>query len=64
MSEPLLLPHELAAALKISERQVKRLVADGAPRIKVSDRLYRFDLAAVLEWLKARAAGAPAKEST
>ena len=45
----MLTPAELAAQLRISERTVARMVADGCPSMLVGARR-RFDLAAVTAW--------------
>jgi hypothetical protein len=48
----MLTPAELAAQLRISERQVQRLAAAGMPRVPVGARGVRYDLAACTEWLQ------------
>lgn len=45
---------ELAAQLRVSERTVARMLADGCPSLLVGRRR-RFDLAAVLSWAQTRA---------
>lgn len=50
----MLTPAELAAAFKVSERTVARMVLDGCPSMLVGSRR-RFDLAAVTAWCTARA---------
>ncbi len=57
MSEArLLLAAELARILRVSKSTLKRLVAEGLPRVHVHGRLHRYDLAAVRAWLAAREA--------
>lgn len=48
----MLTPAELAAHLRISERQVQRLAAAGMPRIPVGVRGVRYDPAACEAWLQ------------
>lgn len=50
----MLTPAELAAALRISERTVARMVAEGCPSMLARSRR-RFDLAAVTAWMQERA---------
>lgn len=54
MDARLLRTHELARELAISERTVRKLVADGMPRIEVTPKLHRYDLAVVRNWLESR----------
>lgn len=54
----MLTPAELAAALRVSERTVARMVIDGCPSMLVGSRR-RFDLAAVTAWCTARAKAGP-----
>lgn len=49
----MLTPTELAAALRISERTVARMVTDGCPSMLVGARR-RFDLATVTQWAQER----------
>jgi excisionase family DNA binding protein len=49
----MLTPAELAAALRISERTVARMVKDGCPSILAGARR-RFDLADVTAWCQKR----------
>lgn len=50
----MLTPAELAAHLRISERQVQRLAAAGMPRVPVGARTVRYDPAACTAWLQER----------
>lgn len=50
----MLTPAELAAALRVSERTVSRMVIDGCPSMLVGSRR-RFDLVAVTTWTQQRA---------
>lgn len=59
----LLTPAELAARLRVSERTVSRMVADGCPSILVGARR-RFDMAAVTRWTEQRAREACPSEKT
>jgi phage terminase Nu1 subunit (DNA packaging protein) len=54
----MLTPAELAAAFKVSERTVSRMVIDGCPSMLVGSRR-RFDLAVVTAWCTARAEAGP-----
>ena len=50
--EPIVLkPAQMAESLQISERQLKRLVADGLPYILVGRAAKRFDPITVKTWL-------------
>ena len=48
----MLTPSELATALRISERQVQRLTADGMPFQPVGARGKRYDLEQCKAWLR------------
>ena len=48
-----LTPSELAAHLRISTRQLQRLVAAGLPRIPTGARSWVYDPAACEQWLAA-----------
>ena len=48
----------LARALFVSLSSVDRLAREGCPCVRVCDSP-RFEVAAVIDWLKARAAGGP-----
>ena len=50
----MLTPAELAAALRISERTVARMVSEGCPSMLARSRR-RFDLVAVTAWMEERA---------
>jgi excisionase family DNA binding protein len=50
----LLTADELAEALRVSRRTVDRMVVEGAPRIHVRGKLYRYNLTAVMAWCQAR----------
>jgi excisionase family DNA binding protein len=49
----LLTPAELAASLRVSERTVARMVAEGCPSLLIGSRR-RFELMAVAAWTQAR----------
>jgi excisionase family DNA binding protein len=59
----MLTPAELAAALKVSERTVARMVMDGCPSMLVGSRR-RFDLTAVITWTIQRAESCPQEKTT
>ena len=50
----LLTPDELAELLKVSRRQLQRLVGEGLPFIRVGERMMRFSAASVATWLGER----------
>jgi excisionase family DNA binding protein len=50
----LLTPDELAELLKISRRQIQRLMGEGLPFIRVGERMVRFSAASVAAWLGER----------
>ena len=57
-AEEMLTPGELAGYMKISTRQVLRLVAKGEiPYNKISERVIRFDWVNVKAWLQAHEKG-------
>jgi excisionase family DNA binding protein len=58
----MLTPAELAAHLRVSERTVARMVADGCPSMLVGSRR-RFDLAAVTAWTQHRAQQCPSDKT-
>lgn len=58
----LLTPAELAAHLRISERQVQRLAAAGMPRVPVGARGVRYDAAACAAWLQANPHAHPQRQ--
>lgn len=45
---------ELAEMLRISLRTVDKLKAEGMPHIKITKSTIRFELSAVMEWLRNR----------
>lgn len=50
----LLTRQELANVLQVSLRTIDKLKADGMPSIKITSTTVRFELGAVLDWLKNR----------
>lgn len=54
VAQQLMTPAELAAHLRVSERTVARMVAEGCPSMMVGRRR-RFDVAAVTRWTQERA---------
>ena len=52
--EPLIDKWELARRLGVSRNTLDRYIAAGLPVIRLSKRAYRFDWAAVQEWMEAR----------
>jgi Helix-turn-helix domain len=53
--EALWTPQDVADHFKVSRPQVMKWIeSDGLPCKKLSDRIYRFEPAAVLEWANAR----------
>ncbi len=45
--------HQLAVELKVSEPTVRRLRDQGMPFVRIGDT-FRYELAAVLDWLRTR----------
>lgn len=57
----LLTMSELADYLKCTTRHIQNLMGRGLPYIQVSERMVRFDLERVNEWMADRTSTAPAK---
>jgi excisionase family DNA binding protein len=54
MSDDLMTTNEVAERYRVSKQTVLRWVADGMPCIRPSEGVFRFNAAAVAEWIDAR----------
>ena len=57
--EPTLTPAMACQVLQVSGPTLGKLRAAGMPHLRLGDDLYRYERAAILEWLRARSAVAP-----